>query len=965
MKKIYILFLFSMMLSFSVSAQVIILQPDAVSGIDTYVSSVNDSDNYGTDPYLYMGGGAWQNDTFNLYLKFDLTSVIPGTIIDSARIDLYEIGQNGNMAGYNYGAFEVTGPWTEDTLYWYNQPQYDTAMLYGFTGGYFQWTGGPGWRSVYIPDTVVQNWLDNPSSNYGIVIKALAGFYGFPYITSSDWTNAEYHPRLVINSNGATISGTVTDASTSNPLEGIILNAYDISNTLLIAADTSDASGNYELDLLYPDTFIIRVNAITGYLPALFDSIVVAEGQNYDLDPELTPNANAVAGVQCGTWSLANSPYIITGNVIVPDTCQLSIEPGVVVQYAGPFGLCVYGSLEATGTESDSIIFTNYDTLPNNKGRGLRFYFSDSSIVEYCRVENMYSYDNIWGRLEYDEGGGIYSYNSNLVIQHSCIRRNFAQSGAGMFILSYNNAVSYINRNKIEDNTAQYYGNSDDGAGGIYIYASDLYESIFLNENLFLGNKFIDPNIGNVEGGGALRTVGGGYRIINNTFFNNSAFRGPAIYAIGFDGKILNNIFWSNTGSLYNEQVAINDVTFAPGFEASYNCVQDSGIIKWTNTEVSDSVPGVGNIYVYPEFADTLSGHYWLASNSPCIDTGYNHFLYSQFDYLDRCRIFDGDANGSGIVDIGAYEYNASSFPYLDLGPDYSVCFDSANIISAAQFYDHYSWNNGDTTYLTHVLNTDSFYVTVSNIQGCYAFDSITVTVNPLPDVHLPADTAFCGENILIDAGTGYNSYLWNDSVNTQINDVTVSGEYFVFVTDPFGCSNYSDTMNVEIFSIPEIVLPDTTIPLSNGSVVLDAGLGYSSYNWSNGETTHLIVIFANYFGTGTHYVYVTVTTSDGCVGTGVSVITVYDDTGINEIDNANISLYPNPAETSITLNGINTSDIVNVQVSDETGRVIMNQIYETTGKNNSINVSELSPGVYCVKIRSDFGIRVIKFIKQ
>lgn len=966
MKKIYILLFIPILLYVKVNAQVIVLQPDAANGMDTYVSSLYDSVNYGTGTYLTFGGSAFQNDTFNLYIKFDLTSVTPGTTVSTARIDIYENGQNGSMMGYQYGVYEVKGPWAEDTLYWYNQPLADTTVIFSFGGDYFQWSGGPGWRSIFLPDTLVQNWVDNPTDNNGIVIKVIGGFYGYPYLISSDWTNAEYRPRIVINSDGSKISGTVKDSISGTPLAGAILKAYDFTNTLLLATDTSDISGNYILDVLYPDTFNVVLNAISGYFPAAYDSITVAEGQNYILDPALIPNVHAVAGLQCGTWSLSNSPYYITGDVEVPDSCQLIIEPGVLVQYTGPYKLGVYGTLKAIGTEADSVIFTNYDTLPSHKGRGLRFYNSDSSVVEYCRIENMYSFDNIWGQLEYDRGGGIYSDNSDLVIRHNLIRRNYAQTGAGMWIINQDGSVSRIDRNKIEENTAEYYGCSLDGGGGIVIYADNYYESVYLNENLFIGNKFLDPNTANHEGGGALQVFGGRFRIMNNTFFNNSAFRGPAIYASDFNGKILNNIFWSNTGSIQNEQVAIGDDTFDPNFEASYNCVPDSQIIQWTSSVVADSVPGVNNIYVYPEFADTLAGHFWLAPNSPCIDTGSNHYLYSQYDYLDRCRVFDGDANGTGIVDIGAYEYNASGFSYLDLGPDYSVCYDTANIISADLFYDHYLWGNGDTTNFTQVVNTDTFYITVSNVQGCYASDSIAVTVNPLPVLNLPADTALCGSDFYITAPSGFSSYVWNDSImGTETFYATSGGDYWVYVTNAFECSAYSDTMSLTFYPVPDIILPDTTLPLSNGSVLLDAGQGYAGYEWSNGDNTHSVVVFGNYLGLGTHSVYVTVTTQDGCTAVGEAIIHVYDDTGISDYNNSELSVCPNPASEFIMLNGIPSNEKTEVQIFDMIGKSIIEQVINISGKPVVIDISSLSPGVYSVRLQYRCDMKEARFIKQ
>ena len=103
-------------------------------------------------------------------------------------------------------------------------------------------------------------------------------------------------------------------------------------------------------------------------------------------------------------------PYLITGDITIPDSCSLTIEPGVVVEFNGPYMLTVEGQLLAEGTSTDSIYFTlnnslssllNYDyntnpnPCPNGSSecgwKGIRFLgsaSSDSSKLKYCVVEH-------------------------------------------------------------------------------------------------------------------------------------------------------------------------------------------------------------------------------------------------------------------------------------------------------------------------------------------------------------------------------------------------------------------------------------------------------------------------------------------------------------------------------------------------------------------------------------------------
>jgi len=87
-----------------------------------------------------------------------------------------------------------------------------------------------------------------------------------------------------------------------------------------------------------------------------------------------------VSGNQSGTWSLANSPYNVIGDVTVPLGESLEIEPGVHIQVTGDYRITAEGTIDAIGTEADSIRFF---------AEGLRW---DMIRLENEVVESFFSY---------------------------------------------------------------------------------------------------------------------------------------------------------------------------------------------------------------------------------------------------------------------------------------------------------------------------------------------------------------------------------------------------------------------------------------------------------------------------------------------------------------------------------------------------------------------------------------------
>ena len=84
----------------------------------------------------------------------------------------------------------------------------------------------------------------------------------------------------------------------------------------------------------------------------------------------------------------------------------------------------------------------------------------------------------------------------------------------------------------------------------------------------------------------------------------------------------------------------------------------------------------------------------------------------------------------------------------------------------------------------------------------------------------------------------------------------------------------------------------------------------------------------------------------------------------IDEFFTKNFSIHPNPVNDVFSLTAKNGVSLENVQVIDINGRVV-NETNVSDSDSVQINVSDLTAGVYFVKVQSDLGVGTSKIIKK
>jgi|GEM_PF-5671708 len=190
--------------------------------LDTSIGIQNPDSNYGLDGGLYLDNRG--SFLFRGLMKFDLTGVgIPANaIVTKATLNLY-IVQESNDRGYCLIVFAMNRPWAERQATW-NQAQ--TGVPWAVPGAdgdldrSFERTGNRilinainTWRSTNIT-ALVQRWLNDPSSNNGMIFIPTGNQGIHSAVTGSRWSNVAVRPYLTIQWGLPLVTPTATGTPT-------------------------------------------------------------------------------------------------------------------------------------------------------------------------------------------------------------------------------------------------------------------------------------------------------------------------------------------------------------------------------------------------------------------------------------------------------------------------------------------------------------------------------------------------------------------------------------------------------------------------------------------------------------------------------------------------------------------------------------------------------------------------------
>jgi hypothetical protein len=269
-------------------------------------------------------------------------------------------------------------------------------------------------------------------------------------------------------------------------------------------------------------------------------------------------------------------------------------------------------------------------------------------------------------------GGGVYAFSDTMsgiigditIVSNIFIGNSTSGYGGGIYVKTQTgNGVAgdiVITNNIITENQSVYGGagifaRSDSGSTG------GTAGDIIITNNLITNNDSTEILFG---GGGihcwnfVVLGTPGEITITNNTITGNTAYSYGGGIKLNYDNcvtNVYNNIIWGNAADEGGD-IYLNGSAISNGHNNDYSDISGS----WSGAN--------NNIDVNPLFVG--SGNYHLLSISPCIDAGYNSAPdLPSTDFDGDPRIFDGDHNGSSLIDMGADEYTypiSAQLPVFD-----------------------------------------------------------------------------------------------------------------------------------------------------------------------------------------------------------------------------------------------------------------------------------------------------------
>ncbi len=312
---------------------------------------------------------------------------------------------------------------------------------------------------------------------------------------------------------------------------------------------------------------------------------------------------------------------------------------------------------------------------------------------------------------------------------------------------------------------------------------------------------------------------------------------------------------------LWNTSETSRFITVSTANTYSVEVEDGNGCSGTANIEVSES----GTLELQIAGNDSF-----CEGESSVLDAGEGFVTYlwntgetSRFINANSAETYSVEVEDSnGCLGSGSISMTMLSKPQINMSGNPVFCEGESTVLDAGNGYKTYLWNTGETSQSIEVTEAGTYTVTVTNEDDCSHSESIEVNVLPIPKPNITGDVFFCeGESTVLDAGTGFETYLWNTGEIGRFITVSEADTYEVEVTNENGCIG-STSIETNVYELPSFSIVGSTSFCQGSNTTLSVTGNFESYLWNTGENSKSILVDTE----GTYSVEVT--DQNGCKNT-------------------------------------------------------------------------------------------------
>ncbi|MFZ5629192.1 MAG: beta strand repeat-containing protein [Spirochaetota bacterium] len=395
----------------------------------------------------------------------------------------------------------------------------------------------------------------------------------------------------------------------------------------------------------------------TGLANQSYTYRVVAQDNFATLQYQATTTASpsacvsSISGtVTTATWTPAQSPYCVTGNISITGT--LTLAAGTILLVNPGFSLTVAsgGTLLAQGSQALPVVLTSSSAAPapgdwggiifaagavgstissDNYGGGSVLQYTtveyagpgittaESLYLDTCTIQNNRTTTTHGGGISANQPAGRQIVMKNTLVLNNTLSGNLY--GGGL----YATQRAAIYSSKFLNNSVTYVANNLRGGGAYLVGDSGLvFSTQFINNNLNTGT-FASGHLGGaIYISGSLNTVAGNTFQGNFIIVNNSG-QGAGIHVAGNNNTFTNNLLTSNNTNLAGGAIILTGF----GNTVTRNTISGNWIANASGQGGAVWL-GNSNTMTYNVFTTNSTGKGGaLYSQAMVATVNHNHFL--------------------------------------------------------------------------------------------------------------------------------------------------------------------------------------------------------------------------------------------------------------------------------------------------------------------------------------------------